>query len=190
MDWPFACNSVKLVRNMARHPPWQMGLWGWDTFQIWMKYVLSMADSYEPVCGCQRNGFPAQTNSMFGCVCCAGALFIERVYALWYLYLNEYNSLGKLHFAGTTSLYFNQRVDENINNWHNYQMLMKISKAIDKNVNSWKGDNLTKISILPEISNLTETSMLAELSILTKRSIWHKHHQYTSTSPTSSHLII
>ena len=52
---------------------------------------------------------------------------------------------AKLHFTGTTSWYFNQRVDENINNWHNYQMLIKISKAIDKNVNNRKGDNLTKI---------------------------------------------
>ena len=52
---------------------------------------------------------------------------------------------AKLHFTGTTSWYFNQRVDENINNWRNYQMLMKISKAIDKNVNNRKGDNLTKI---------------------------------------------
>ena len=52
--------------------------------------------------------------------------------------------MAKLHFTGTTSWYFNQIVDENINNWHNYQMLMKISKAIDKNVNIWKGDNLPK----------------------------------------------
>ena len=108
---------------------------------------------------------------------------------------------AKLHFTGTTNWYSNQKVDENINNWHNYQMLIKISKAIDKNVNSWKGDNLTKMSILTEISNLTELSILTEwsiltemsiltrISILTKRSIWQKGQQYTSTSPTSSHLM-
>ena len=35
----------------------------------------------------------------------------------------------KLQFTRTTSWYFNQRVDENVNYWHKYQMLIKISKC-------------------------------------------------------------
>ena len=136
-----------------------------------------------------------------------GGLQLERKLTSWPAcavpwYLLVVSRPAKLHFTGTTSWYFNQIVDENINYWHKYQMLMKISKAIDKNVNSWKGDNLTKMSILTEISNLTELSILTEwsiltemsiltkISILTKRSIWQKGQQYTSTSPTSSHLMI
>ena len=52
---------------------------------------------------------------------------------------------AKLQFLGTTSWYFNQRVDESVNNWFKYQVLIKISKAIDKNVNNWKGESLIEI---------------------------------------------
>ena len=48
---------------------------------------------------------------------------IEPAYTL----VKVKNSLGimaKLHFTGTTSWNFNQKVDENINNWHSYQMLI------------------------------------------------------------------
>ena len=49
---------------------------------------------------------------------------------------------------------------------------------------------MTEISNLTYLSILTEMSILTEISNLTKRSIWQKDQHYTSTSPTSSHLMI
>ena len=48
----------------------------------------------------------------------------------------EPEKTAKLQFTGTNSWHFNQTVDENINNLHNYQMLIELSKAVDINVNS------------------------------------------------------
>ena len=51
--------------------------------------------------------------------------------------------MAKLQFSGTTSWYFDQKVDKTINNWHKYQQLIEISNLtkiskVDKNVNSWQ----------------------------------------------------
>ena len=48
-------------------------------------------------------------------------------------------------------LIFLSWVDENINNWDKYQMLIWISKAIDKHVNNWTCDNLTTIKTLTKM---------------------------------------
>ena len=70
-----------------------------------------------------------------------------------------WHRLAKLQFSGTTSWYFDQKIDKTINNWHKYQQLIKISNSskisnltkiwqkcqqltkmstVDKNVNSWQ----------------------------------------------------
>ena len=43
--------------------------------------------------------------------------------------------MAKLQFRGTTSWYLNQYIDLNINNWDEYQWLIKVSIVIDKNIN-------------------------------------------------------
>ena len=43
--------------------------------------------------------------------------------------------LAKLQFRGTTSWYLNQYIDLNINNWDEYQWLIKVSIVFDKNIN-------------------------------------------------------
>ena len=62
-------------------------------------------------------------------------------YQIWHSLLSNVEYLNtqilkysaKLQFSGTTSWYFDQKVDKTINNWLKYQQLIKIS-------------NLTKIS--------------------------------------------
>ena len=74
------------------------------------------------------------------------------------------------------------RVDKNINNWHKYQMLMKISKAIDKNF------NLTQMSILTKITLLTKISILTKIINFDKKYNFDKN--VKCHRPTCSHLVI
>ena len=81
---------------------------------------------------------------------------------------------AKLQFSGTTSWYFDQKVDKNINNWHKYQRLIKISNLteiskVDKNVKFDKNINLTKMSILTIISKLTKMSKFTKMPKFIKR---------------------
>ena len=81
--------------------------------------------------------------------CCSDLIFPHKI---WYFNKNVckvvqmLHKVAKLKFCGTISWYFNQEVDENINNWRKYKRLLKTS-ILTKNVNFDENFNLTKISI-------------------------------------------